>query len=361
MNANLEEAANIATEYLSSLENLPNETQHILAEIKERDVRTQELTDEIRKETQKYFRHSTKNAGQALPGKDAAIPDTVRSLYARVDALAAEKVVLSDRLVRTFERALARLDHDVRRILKLQGDDPGLPATQQFLGSVDSTVQSIQTNLRTAAAVIESPSASITAGPPPQKKQRRGPATASAGSIKLPSPVPVSSTSGAAYGGSAGGAGSGGGAGAAATGPAPPHRSGLSRQVHPRHSPMRSRRAHRPSAGLDEDDAEGDEDVEEAAEDGADAEDQELYCYCQKLSYGEMIACDNDGCRYQWFHLSCVNLKPPLPENWYCEECSVKLGIAGVLTAAPAATTATTATTTSSSSTTGGRKGRKKQ
>ncbi|KAH9855072.1 hypothetical protein C2E23DRAFT_867148 [Lenzites betulinus] len=314
MNANLEEAANIATEYLSSLENLPNETQHILAEIKERDSKTQELTDEIRKETQKYFRHSSKNAGQALPGKDAAIPDTVRALYARVDALAAEKVVLSERLVRTLERALARLDHDVRRILKLQGDDPGLPATQHFLGSVDSTVQSIQANLRTAAAVIEAPSASIsTGGPPPQKSE------------------------------------------------SPPrsrhrvyhhHKSGLARGAHPRHSPMRSRRAHRASAGLDEDDGEGDEEMEEAAEDGADAEDQELYCYCQKLSYGEMIACDNDGCRYQWFHLSCVNLKPPLPENWYCEECSVKLGIAGVLTAAPAATT---------SAATGGRKGRKKQ
>ncbi|KAI9000752.1 hypothetical protein BD414DRAFT_511408 [Trametes punicea] len=339
MNANLEEAANIATEYLSSLENLPNETQHILAEIKHRDARTQELTEEIRKETQKYFRHSSKNAGQALPGKDAAIPDTVSALYAEIDAIAAEKIALSDRLVRLFERAMARLNHDIQRILKLQGDEAGTPATQHFLSSVDNTMQQLQKDLRAAAAAAESPSASVSAGPPPQKK-RRVTATASTVNIKLPSPVPVSSGT---YGGGGGGGGSGSSAGT--------QKSGLSRQVHPRQSPMRSRRTHA-SAGLDEEDAEGEEDLDEAGEDNGDAEDQELYCYCQKLSYGEMIACDNEGCRYQWFHLSCVNLKPPLPEVWYCEDCSIKLGIAGQLTAAPAATT---------SSTSGGRKGRKKQ
>lgn len=27
-----------------------------------------------------------------------------------------------------------------------------------------------------------------------------------------------------------------------------------------------------------------------------------------------MIGCDNDDCQFQWFHLGCVNVKPPLPE-----------------------------------------------
>lgn len=94
------------------------------------------------------------------------------NLYAEVDALAAEKSALSQRLVRTLERAMARLNHDIQRILKLQGDDPGLPATQHFLSSADSTVQQIQTNLRTAAAAVEPPSASISAAaaPPPKSK-----------------------------------------------------------------------------------------------------------------------------------------------------------------------------------------------
>ena len=43
-------------------------------------------------------------------------------------------------------------------------------------------------------------------------------------------------------------------------------------------------------------------------------EDDNMYCYCQRKSFGEMIGCDNDDCKFQWFHLSCVNVKPPLPE-----------------------------------------------
>lgn len=35
-------------------------------------------------------------------------------------------------------------------------------------------------------------------------------------------------------------------------------------------------------------------------EEGEEGEDKELYCFCQKLSYGEMIACDNPDCPYQW-------------------------------------------------------------
>jgi chromatin modification-related protein YNG2 len=44
------------------------------------------------------------------------------------------------------------------------------------------------------------------------------------------------------------------------------------------------------------------------------------------LSYGEMIACDNPDCPFQWFHLPCVSLKQPLPESWFCNECLKKMG-----------------------------------
>lgn len=96
--------------------------------------------------------------------------------------------------------------------------------------------------------------------------ERKIAATSSAGSIKLPSPAPVASSAYNAVG----------------------QRSRLSQQVHPRPSPLRSRRV-TASAGLDADeDAEGEEDLEDATEEGGDAEDKELYCFCQKLSYGEV-------------------------------------------------------------------------
>jgi Inhibitor of growth proteins N-terminal histone-binding len=34
------------------------------------------------------------------------------------------------------------------------------------------------------------------------------------------------------------------------------------------------------------------------------------YCYCNRISFGEMIACDNVECPIEWFHFECVGLTP---------------------------------------------------
>ncbi|KAL0037993.1 hypothetical protein WJX79_008923 [Trebouxia sp. C0005] len=48
-----------------------------------------------------------------------------------------------------------------------------------------------------------------------------------------------------------------------------------------------------------------------------------VYCYCQRVSFGEMIACDNEDCAIEWFHFECVGLTPEnRPKGkWYCKEC----------------------------------------
>jgi len=46
-----------------------------------------------------------------------------------------------------------------------------------------------------------------------------------------------------------------------------------------------------------------------------------VYCTCQKHSYGEMIACDNQDCRIEWFHFACVELEQKPRGEWYCKEC----------------------------------------
>lgn len=48
------------------------------------------------------------------------------------------------------------------------------------------------------------------------------------------------------------------------------------------------------------------------------------YCYCQEVSFGEMIACDNPKCEREWFHLACVELEEPPKGKWFCAECSAK-------------------------------------
>lgn len=80
-------------------------------------------------------------------------------------------------------------------------------------------------------------------------------------------------------------------------------------------------------------DAEGDEDdVMDGAgerEDGEGEDDDEdegegddrKYCTCRSVSYGNMVACDNDDCPYEWFHWSCVGITSEPKGKWFCPEC----------------------------------------
>ncbi len=55
-----------------------------------------------------------------------------------------------------------------------------------------------------------------------------------------------------------------------------------------------------------------------------------LYCFCNYISFGSMIKCDNDNvrkfqfqCKKEWFHFKCVGLECFPKGSWYCsEECA---------------------------------------
>lgn len=48
---------------------------------------------------------------------------------------------------------------------------------------------------------------------------------------------------------------------------------------------------------------------------------EKLYCYCQQVSFGEMIGCDGEGCSGEWFHLPCVDVDIVPKDKWYCRDC----------------------------------------
>lgn len=76
-----------------------------------------------------------------------------------------------------------------------------------------------------------------------------------------------------------------------------------------------NKRSHKKGAGqaaqliaartADDDATSSMQDEDEAAPD----EDEPTYCYCNGVSYGEMVGCDSDTCTREWFHLECVGLK----------------------------------------------------
>lgn len=47
------------------------------------------------------------------------------------------------------------------------------------------------------------------------------------------------------------------------------------------------------------------------------------YCICDRVSFGEMVGCDNPECPREWFHYECVGLTKPPQGEWFCPDCRV--------------------------------------
>ncbi|KDR84109.1 hypothetical protein GALMADRAFT_236778 [Galerina marginata CBS 339.88] len=328
---NFEEAAVVASEFITSLDNLPNEVQHLLQEIKLKEQRCQDLQQDIARDQLKYIKSALKQGsapstpsanandqrGASTPSPTSAslsgsnskahLPARISSAYMEIDLLNEEKAGLARHIINLLTRTRARLDADLAKVRTLQGE-PAEDIRTSYLKSTNqlrsaspysikrqegSTVDlapviQIGESLRTAMSGAQPDnmiSISGASGPSYNKKRRLTTNT----SIKLPSPAPspVAHQSTTSH-----------------------SRSRLSRQS------QTARIQQEEEDDLDAD-AEGEEDLE-----GEDAEeDLTLYCFCHKQSYGDMIGCDNPDCPYQWFHITCVGVKTPLPDKWYCPEC----------------------------------------
>ncbi|KAL1500849.1 hypothetical protein ABEB36_006275 [Hypothenemus hampei] len=49
------------------------------------------------------------------------------------------------------------------------------------------------------------------------------------------------------------------------------------------------------------------------------------YCLCNQVSYGDMVACDNEECPSEWFHYPCVGITAPPKGKWYCPQCTATM------------------------------------
>jgi len=63
--------------------------------------------------------------------------------------------------------------------------------------------------------------------------------------------------------------------------------------------------------------SDGDEDTKNREETG-----EKTYCVCNQVSFGNMIACEYEGCSIEWFHYECVGITEAPKGKWYCNECS---------------------------------------
>lgn len=311
---NYEEAAALAVESISSLDNLPNEVQHILNEINHLEKKCQDLQNDISRDQRRYIRdvirtsaagvypfspgeNGATSAGPAPPAK-THVPPRVATAYAEIDALSAEKIQLAERLIFLLARTQSRLDADVTKVRTLQGESlEDIRRSGRLEPSLSANISTqVSEHLRNALDGVSASTDPMTVALTPlasasshgNKKRRLNAQT----SIKLTAP-PQSAASTTAYA-----------------------RSRPSRQAQATKHSLEE-------PDDDEMDAEGEEDFE--GDEGE--EDPTLYCFCQKRSYGDMIGCDNPDCPYQWFHISCVGVKPPLPDKWFCPDCIKTKGV----------------------------------
>ena len=89
----------------------------------------------------------------------------------------------------------------------------------------------------------------------------------------------------------------------------------------PRVSEVPLKRSHKKGAGLAAQIAaaaaaqDGEDSSMQVEEDEDDGPGQERYCYCEEVSYGEMVGCDGENCEREWFHLECVGLSRAPAKN----------------------------------------------
>ena len=54
-----------------------------------------------------------------------------------------------------------------------------------------------------------------------------------------------------------------------------------------------------------------------------DPDTEETYCVCGRVSFGEMVCCDNPSCAREWFHFGCVGLEETPVGTWLCPVCTL--------------------------------------
>lgn len=298
----LGEIAQLASEYISSLENLTQEVQHMIKEIEHKDAKVQELLPRLASRENTLREMLLRKDGTAVDAdkvKADKLADKIKADYATADQLNAQKEVLSRDLWRLLHGHAKRLDVEIAKIspglvqqteasLNLQSPASQLPTTSTSITSAVLGALRSSPSIEASLELASTPGAlkrklSAVSSPAIKGAARHGSADRG-----MPSPSPLSGT---AFSPSA---------------MAPPPQkklkhSGLSVMTKPL------------DLDIDGEPATGEE------------KDDRVYCHCQRVSFGEMIGCDNDDCPYEWFHLSCVGLSKPLPQTWYCTDCRERM------------------------------------
>ncbi|KAF8309197.1 hypothetical protein DL93DRAFT_2100162 [Clavulina sp. PMI_390] len=358
-----EEATNIANEYIYSIDNLSNEVQFLLGEIRYKDEQVADIESRVLKKSNELF--SRKQNGPLTP-KDVVSIEKMRESLERVVKLNEEKVVLAKNLQRISSRAVNKLDYDLQRIRTATGDTTlgadivgmagsigslsaggsvlGLPGAGSTFGAgasganaygaAGSSTNAVaagssvgRSNLHTSYNAAQAQAVASASLAPAVSAAAATPTIATPTvpiyTPQLPVQVPEAQPASLAQGnkrrritnqngptaiatnlGASSSTASLSALPAAASTPTAvrrPNVSGPPAASSPASTPAppQRKRAAAPVVVAPSDEMEA-EDGEGEEDAVQEEEDNNPYCYCHQPSHGEMIACDGDNCPYEW-------------------------------------------------------------
>lgn len=290
------QCSGLSIDTCSGLDNVPSEVAHLLLEIKTKDEKITGSAHTFHSSEAILYAHfvveiqaklharaQRQRAGTLTPMKEQNMAQKSVTDLDKIDKLSDEKIMLAERLVATLNKACGRLEQDLTRVRVSVGQPaagdgiPGLGGgAYGYHPAPRVQMDKVVDHLRAAIAAPDpTPQIMIPPSIPLQSQPKRTLYTPCCRLISLCQPqifkgrrttasqagttnhVPITLTHAHQH--------------------VPRAHSRLSTQIHPQ--------AASPISGTEED-AEGEEDADEDA--NGDQEDQQLYCVCQKMSYGEV-------------------------------------------------------------------------
>lgn len=297
------DAATLLDQFTHNLANIPDEAKYILSQLREKDIEYDKVISQINSADSQLFKYIKQHGSLVRHPKEDMLTEEITKNLEQARKIQSEKILLANTALLNISKHALKFETDIKRLV-----DSGAIENWDV---ADEDIEMVDYNPATATASIsiDSPGSFDTGIPPISNKisnEVHGIATKLSNSSienkpqrpmkksfreKTPTSTPSTDES------------------AVSIKESTPNRrrdvaagtiiKGLNRRMLGN------------GAGLGSINENG----------GTGGDDDELYCFCQQVSYGAMVACDNPNCKYEWFHYDCVGLKEPPVGVWYCPEC----------------------------------------
>ncbi|TDZ33687.1 Chromatin modification-related protein YNG2 [Colletotrichum spinosum] len=291
----------ILDDWINRVQNLPEEIRFLHEEIADRDRQYQDCIKAIEERDAKIQRYIRQHGSHETNPREESMRSVMRETFARAEQLSAEKIALTQKMQLTMDKHLRNLDHQIK--LLYDRAEPGFNDPDECPSLLrPSAANHSAPSARSINPAVHLTSTAITATPLNPIVNSSTPTAPRGGNPQLRAAQIQQHASSA---------------------PATPAASMLLNHAESGSGDDGERsRVDRTSGtpARDGKDGDGDDSMLDVEDD--EAGDDKKYCTCQNVSFGDMVACDNEECPYEWFHWSCVGLKSEPNGTWFCPVCT---------------------------------------